>query len=95
VHNTNTLLGHNGFVGVKTGSTGAAGACFSFRAIRWIDGKRTTVTGVVLGQPGLASAFAAAAAMVDRISGRRPAPDPQPGPPPGALPRIRTPGEKP
>jgi serine-type D-Ala-D-Ala carboxypeptidase (penicillin-binding protein 5/6) len=96
VHNTNRLVGRNGFVGVKTGSTGAAGGCFSFRAIRRIHGKWTTVTGVVLGQPGLASAFAAAAAMVDRISGRRPAPDPQqPGPPPGALPRIRTPGEKP
>ena len=52
VHNTNRLLGHNGFVGVKTGSTAAAGGCFAFRAIRWIDGKRTTITGVVLGQPG-------------------------------------------
>ena len=52
VHNTNTLLGHNGFVGVKTGSTAAAGGCFAFRAIRWIDGKRTMITGVVLGQPG-------------------------------------------
>ncbi len=52
VHNTNTLLGHDGFVGVKTGSTAAAGGCFAFRAIRWIDGKRTTITGVVLGQPG-------------------------------------------
>src|ERR671930_2437629 len=67
VHNTNTLLGRDGFVGVKTGSTDAAGGCFAFRAIRWIDGKRTTITGVVLGQPGLASAFAAADAMVDRI----------------------------
>ncbi|HMC69009.1 MAG TPA: hypothetical protein VKJ07_07640, partial [Mycobacteriales bacterium] len=34
VHNTNTLLGRNGFVGVKTGSDRAAGACFAFRAIR-------------------------------------------------------------
>jgi len=52
VYNTNILLGHDGFVGVKTGSTGAAGGCFAFRAIRWIDGKRTTITGVVMGQPG-------------------------------------------
>jgi D-alanyl-D-alanine carboxypeptidase (penicillin-binding protein 5/6) len=74
VHNTNTLLGHNGFVGVKTGSTAAAGGCFAFRAIRWIDGKRTTITGVVLGQPGhdrIAAGLAAADAMVDRIAGRR------------------------
>ena len=61
VQNTNALLGHDGFVGVKTGS---------FRAIRRIHGKRTTVTGVVLGQPGrdrIAAGLAAAAAMVDRI----------------------------
>jgi serine-type D-Ala-D-Ala carboxypeptidase (penicillin-binding protein 5/6) len=93
VHNTNTLLGHNGFVGVKTGSTAAAGGCFAFRAIRWIDGKRTTITGVVLGQPGhdrIAAGLAAAAAMVDRITGRRAAPGPQqptlPRPP---APRMR------
>jgi D-alanyl-D-alanine carboxypeptidase (penicillin-binding protein 5/6) len=73
VHNTNTLLGHNGFVGVKTGSTAAAGGCFAFRAISWIDGKRTTITGVVLGQPGhnqIAGGLAAADAMVGRIAGR-------------------------
>jgi D-alanyl-D-alanine carboxypeptidase (penicillin-binding protein 5/6) len=72
VHNTNTLLGHDGFVGVKTGSDTAAGGCFAFRAIRWIDGKRTTITGVVLGQPGhdlIAAGLAAADAMVDRIAG--------------------------
>jgi len=69
VHNTNRLLGYNGFVGVKTGSTDAAGGCFAFRAIRWIGGKRTTITGVVLGQPGnqAAAGLMAADAMVDRI----------------------------
>src|SRR5207244_11932460 len=70
-HNTNTLLGHDGFVGVKTGSDDAAGGCFAFRAIRWIDGKRTTITGVVLRQPGhnqIAAGLAAADAMVDRIA---------------------------
>jgi D-alanyl-D-alanine carboxypeptidase (penicillin-binding protein 5/6) len=93
VHNTNTLLGHNGFVGVKTGSDRAAGGCFAFRAIRLIDGKRTTITGVVLGQPGhdrIAAGLVAAAAMVDRITGRRAAPGPQqptlPRPP---APRMR------
>jgi D-alanyl-D-alanine carboxypeptidase (penicillin-binding protein 5/6) len=72
VHNTNTLLGRNGFVGVKTGSDDAAGGCFAFQAIRWIDGNRTTITGVVLGQPGhnqIAAGLAAADAMVDRIAG--------------------------
>jgi D-alanyl-D-alanine carboxypeptidase (penicillin-binding protein 5/6) len=72
VHNTNTLLGRNGFIGVKTGSDAAAGGCFAFRAIRWIDGKQTTITGVVLGQPGhdrIAAALEAADAMVERIAG--------------------------
>jgi D-alanyl-D-alanine carboxypeptidase (penicillin-binding protein 5/6) len=71
VHNTNTLLGHNGFVGVKTGSTAAAGGCFAFRAVRGVDGKRTTLTGVVLGQPGddrVAAGLVAADAMIDRIA---------------------------
>jgi D-alanyl-D-alanine carboxypeptidase (penicillin-binding protein 5/6) len=88
VHNTNRLLGLDGFVGVKTGSTTAAGGCFAFRAIRWIHRKPTTITGVVLGQPDLAAAFGAADAMVDRITGHRPAPDArQPTQVPGAPPR--------
>src|SRR5581483_5482120 len=52
VHNTDALLGQNGFVGVKTGSDDAAGGCFAFRAVRRIHGERTAITGVVLGQPG-------------------------------------------
>jgi D-alanyl-D-alanine carboxypeptidase (penicillin-binding protein 5/6) len=78
VQNTNALLGRGGFVGVKTGSDAAAGGCFAFRAIRSVDGKRTTITGVVLGQPGhdrIDAGLAAAAAMVDRIAGR---PEPRP-----------------
>ena len=74
VLNTNTLLGRDGFVGVKTGSTAAAGGCFAFRAIRWIGGERTAVTGVVLGQPGddrIEAGLMAADAMVDRIAGER------------------------
>jgi D-alanyl-D-alanine carboxypeptidase (penicillin-binding protein 5/6) len=74
VHNTNTLLGYDGFVGIKTGSDSAAGGCFAFRAIRRIDGKRTTITGVVLGQPGhdrIAAGLEAAAALVGRITGHR------------------------
>lgn len=72
VTNTDTLLGHDGFTGVKTGSDNAAGGCFAFQAIRTIDGKQTTITGVVLGQPGanqIAAGLMAAKAMVDRIAG--------------------------
>jgi D-alanyl-D-alanine carboxypeptidase (penicillin-binding protein 5/6) len=104
VHNTNTLLGRNGFVGVKTGSTAAAGGCFAFRATRWIDGRRTAITGVVLGQPGddqVAAGLAAAEAMVDRIAGHRAAPDlqqrtlPAPTALPGQRSRLRTPVRRP
>jgi D-alanyl-D-alanine carboxypeptidase (penicillin-binding protein 5/6) len=90
VRNTNTMLGRDGFVGVKTGSDNAAGGCFAFRAIRRIDGKQTTITGVVLGQPGqdkIVAGLAAAAAMVDRITGHRPPRNQQrrrPLPPPTA-----------
>jgi serine-type D-Ala-D-Ala carboxypeptidase (penicillin-binding protein 5/6) len=93
VHNTNRLLGHDGFVGVKTGSTAAAGGCFAFRAIRWIDGKRTTITGVVLGQPGddrVAAGLMGAAAMVDRIAGDRATPDLRPR----TLPPLTAPGSQ-
>jgi len=72
VHNTNTLLGRDGFVGVKTGSDDAAGGCFAFRAIRSVRGRRTAITGVVLGQPGddrISAGLAAADAMVARIAG--------------------------
>ena len=91
VRNTDTLLGQDGFVGVKTGSDEAAGGCFAFRAVRWIDGRRTTITGVVLGQPGpdrIDAGLIAAAVMVDRITGRRRAlPGPgRPGSEPGPIP---------
>jgi D-alanyl-D-alanine carboxypeptidase (penicillin-binding protein 5/6) len=99
VRNTNTLLGQNGFVGVKTGSDDAAGGCFAFRAVRWIEGKRTTITGVVLGQPGddrIGAGLAAADALVDRIAGGRAAPERAQRPPPlGAPPRSRAPAVSP
>ena len=92
VHNTNTLLGRNGFVGVKTGSDKAAGGCFAFRAIRLVHGKRTTITGVVLGQPGydlIDAGLAAGDAIATSIAGDRVGPaSPQPLPAPGVLPRT-------
>jgi serine-type D-Ala-D-Ala carboxypeptidase (penicillin-binding protein 5/6) len=98
VHNTNALLGLDGFVGVKTGSDDAAGGCFAFRAVRRIGGEQTTITGVVLGQPGydrIAAGLAAAAAMVDRIANRwampvlRQRPLTPGAPPRGGLPPLR------
>ena len=74
VRNTDTLLGHAGFVGMKTGSDDAAGGCFMFRAYRSIDGVNTEIIGVVLGQHGhqlITAGLYAAKQLVDRL-----APDP-------------------
>jgi serine-type D-Ala-D-Ala carboxypeptidase (penicillin-binding protein 5/6) len=63
VTNTNTLLGQDGFVGMKTGSDHAAGGCFMFRS--------GSVIGVVLGQQGhnlITAGLYAAKQLVDRLS---------------------------
>jgi serine-type D-Ala-D-Ala carboxypeptidase (penicillin-binding protein 5/6) len=52
VANTDTLLGQDGFVGMKTGSHDAAGGCFMFRSYRSVGGVTTELIGVVLGQRG-------------------------------------------
>jgi serine-type D-Ala-D-Ala carboxypeptidase (penicillin-binding protein 5/6) len=50
--NTDSLLGQDGFVGIKTGSTGAAGGCFMFEARQMRAGRSRIVLGTVLGQRG-------------------------------------------
>jgi D-alanyl-D-alanine carboxypeptidase (penicillin-binding protein 5/6) len=50
--NYNSMIGHHGFIGIKTGSDAAAGGCWAFAAHRSVDGRSTTVFGVVLGQHG-------------------------------------------
>lgn len=71
IHNTDTLLGRDGFVGTKTGSHDAAGGCFMFRARRVVDGRRADVIGVVMGQHGhdlVAAGLYAARQLVDRVA---------------------------
>jgi D-alanyl-D-alanine carboxypeptidase (penicillin-binding protein 5/6) len=72
IHNFNALLGRDGFVGIKTGSTSAAGGCMMFAAdvTAGPGGTPLRVLGVVLGQPGTAStilphALAEARRLVD------------------------------
>ncbi len=50
VANYDGLVGHDGYVGVKTGSDRAAGGCLVFAKRVLIDGRRVTVLGAVLGQ---------------------------------------------
>jgi serine-type D-Ala-D-Ala carboxypeptidase (penicillin-binding protein 5/6) len=78
VTNTNALLGHDGFVGMKTGSDKAAGGCLMFRAVWPTDSGNRSLIGVVLGQRGdnlLTAGLSAAKQLADRL-----APNAAPGP---------------
>jgi serine-type D-Ala-D-Ala carboxypeptidase (penicillin-binding protein 5/6) len=50
VANYNELAGHEGFVGIKTGSDEAAGGCLLFAKRIHVGGRTLTVLGAVLGQ---------------------------------------------
>ena len=54
VRNTNTLLGQDGIVGLKTGSTQAAGGCLLVAAWPEVNGHRTLIVAATFGQPGTA-----------------------------------------
>lgn len=58
VYNTNSQLGKGGIVGIKTGWTEEAGACFVFAAEWQVEGGTQLILGAVLGQPTLEDAFA-------------------------------------
>jgi serine-type D-Ala-D-Ala carboxypeptidase (penicillin-binding protein 5/6) len=71
VANTNSLLGQDGFVGMKTGSDDAAGGCFMFRSRRVVHGAVVDLVGVVLGQRGrdlITAGLYAAKQLVDRVA---------------------------
>src|SRR5262249_7254994 len=72
IHNLDTLLvTEPGWLGIKTGSTNAAGGCLLFAARRPAtgatagdDADSVTLVGAVLGQPALVDALHAAAHLV-------------------------------
>lgn len=71
IENTDTLLGHDGFVGIKTGSMSQSGGCFVFLSHRHLNGRRVAVYGTVMGQPGrdlITAAMTAADRLVRAIS---------------------------
>jgi D-alanyl-D-alanine carboxypeptidase (penicillin-binding protein 5/6) len=73
IHTTNSLLGHDGVVGGKTGSDAAAGGCFMFRAVRTVGHRQVTVFGVVLGQRGgvlIDAGLDATDALLNDVAGR-------------------------
>ncbi len=73
-YNLDGLLGKDGIVGIKTGSTSQAGGCFMFAAHEQLGGRTVTVVGAVLHQmPGgaqpsiIASAFSASTALLASV----------------------------
>lgn len=70
-YNVNSQLGTNGIVGIKTGFTTTAGACFVFAATTTVGARTATVVGAVLHQratrahpSALTDAFAASEALL-------------------------------
>ena len=66
ITNTNTLLGQNGIVGVKTGNSDQAGGVFVFAAnYNDANGQELTVVGAVQGLPDLQAALNAAVPLLN------------------------------
>lgn len=57
LNNTNVLLGSDGFVGLKTGTTDEAGSCLLFASKYAVDGAELTIIGVVAGAPDHTTLF--------------------------------------
>jgi serine-type D-Ala-D-Ala carboxypeptidase (penicillin-binding protein 5/6) len=75
-YNVNAALGHDGIVGVKTGSSSQAGGCLAFAATRTVAGTQVTIVGVVLGvrataaQPSeLAGVISASESLLGSVDG--------------------------
>lgn len=64
VFNVDAALGQEGIIGVKTGSSSPAGACFVFAADVQADGQPARFYGAVLGLPTLDDAFKAATGLI-------------------------------
>ncbi|MET7427209.1 D-alanyl-D-alanine carboxypeptidase [Dactylosporangium sp. NPDC005555] len=70
VRNVNTMLGKDGVVGIKTGSTDEAGGCLLFAAEISAEGQRFWLIGAVFAPgPSMADAFAASSRLIQAGSG--------------------------
>jgi D-alanyl-D-alanine carboxypeptidase (penicillin-binding protein 5/6) len=65
LYNVNYALGRSGLIGVKTGHSPQAGACFLFAAQRKVGEQAVLLIGAVLDQPTLDSAFAASVKLLE------------------------------
>jgi D-alanyl-D-alanine carboxypeptidase (penicillin-binding protein 5/6) len=69
VQNTNKLLGQNGVIGLKTGTTKVAGACLLFAAEITIGTNTVTAVGVILGAPNHNALNSAVLGLLDTVKG--------------------------
>ncbi|MDQ6711034.1 MAG: hypothetical protein M3Z11_10825 [Candidatus Dormibacteraeota bacterium] len=67
VFNVDAALGQEGIIGVKTGSSPQAGACFVFAADVSADNQAARVYGVVMGLPTLDEAFTRSTGLVHAV----------------------------
>ena len=67
VFNVDAVVGQDGIVGVKTGSSGAAGACFVFAADVRADGQPARLFGAIMGLPTLDDAFTSTKSLVQAV----------------------------
>jgi serine-type D-Ala-D-Ala carboxypeptidase (penicillin-binding protein 5/6) len=67
VFNVDALVGEGGIVGVKTGSSGAAGACFVFAANVMADKQPAQLFGAIMGLPTLDDVFTSTTNLVNAV----------------------------
>ena len=67
VFNVDALVGQGGIVGVKTGSSGAAGACFVFVANVMADKQPAQLFGAIMGLPTLDDVFTSTTNLVNAV----------------------------
>lgn len=63
VYNVDAIVGQDGVIGIKTGSSPEAGSCFLFAVSAQASGHPVTIYGAVMGLPLLSDAFAATKAI--------------------------------
>jgi D-alanyl-D-alanine carboxypeptidase (penicillin-binding protein 5/6) len=67
VYNVNYILGQEGIVGVKTGSSSGAGACLVFASEHDVEGRKVLLYGAVMGLPTLDDVFNTTKALIRAI----------------------------
>jgi D-alanyl-D-alanine carboxypeptidase (penicillin-binding protein 5/6) len=68
VFNVNAVIGQDGIVGVKTGSSGAAGACLVFAANVMADNQPAQLFGAIMGLPTLDDVFTSTTNLLHAVA---------------------------